>query len=117
MLDGQDDSRIVEARTFRDWFNRTNPGRQPDEHAAMAWASGKLLFQAMATAGPAASRDMVLKTLNQLDHFDANGLIADAGPGTRRPSACVLITQIHNQHPTRLDPPTGFRCGGREIRS
>jgi ABC-type branched-subunit amino acid transport system substrate-binding protein len=117
LLDGQDDTRSAEARTFREWFNRTAPGRRPDEHAAMAWASGKLLFQAMANAGPGASRDQFLKALDRVDHFDANGLIADAGPGTKRPSTCVLITQIHDQRATRLDPPSGFRCGGREIRA
>ena len=83
----------------------------------MAWAAGRLLFQAMSDVGPGASRAGVLRALADIRQFDSNGLVAGTDPGSDAPSPCLLVTRIRSKRLTRLHPASGFHCGGREIRS
>ena len=73
---------------------------------------GRLLFQAMQAAGPKAKRADVVAALKKIDDFSANGLLAPAGPASKRPPDCELIAQLKGGKWSRYDTPApGYRCG------
>jgi hypothetical protein len=92
------------------------PGFKPDLYTAFAWASGRLLVQAMQDAGPKVTRAGLIAALRKIDNFDANGLMAPAGPASKRQATCDLFMQVRNGQFVRVDPPDkGFMCGGGTI--
>jgi ABC-type branched-subunit amino acid transport system substrate-binding protein len=112
MFVGEDAATIPEVRLFGEWIQKVKPGYKPDLFAAYGWASGRLFFQALRAAGPTATRATVVRELRKIDDFSANGFLAPAGPGTKRPATCYLIVQIKGGKFTRFDSPdTGYRCG------
>jgi hypothetical protein len=86
----------------------------PDLFAAFAWSSGRLLEQALKAAGPQATRKSLLAALSKIDRFDANGLLAESGPASKRQAVCDLFMQVKGGKFVRLDPVgKGFLCGGQ----
>jgi hypothetical protein len=106
-----------EAALFRSWMERVAPGTTPDEIAALAWAEGRLLFQAMDAAGPSASRRDVLGALRSIHAFSANDLIARADPADKQPTTCVVVTRNQSGGRVRVMPSQGFRCDGELMRA
>lgn len=112
LFDGEDAGVIPEVKLFDEWVQKVKPGYKPDLFAAFAWSSGRLLFQAMQAAGPKAKRSDVLAALKKIDDFSANGMLAPAGPASKRPPDCELIAQLKGGRWSRYDtPPPGYRCG------
>ena len=110
---GQDAATVPEVGLMNQWMKRVKPGYTPDLFATYAWASGRLLLQALQSVGPQATREAVIAALKKVDNFDANGLIAPAGPGTKRQPTCNLFMQVKGGKFTRLEPRgRGFVCGG-----
>src|SRR5438270_12577892 len=91
---GGEDSAIPEVKLMDQWVQKVKPGFVPDLYTAFAWASGRLLFQAMQQAGPKAKRADVVAALKGITTFSANNLLAPAGPGTKTPPTCGVISQI-----------------------
>jgi ABC-type branched-subunit amino acid transport system substrate-binding protein len=112
LFDGEDAGVIPEVKLFNEWVQKIKPGYKPDLFAAFAWSSGRLLFQAMEAAGPQAKRADVIAALKKIDDFSANGLLAPAGPASKRPPECFLLAQLKGGKWSRFDtPPPGYRCG------
>jgi ABC-type branched-subunit amino acid transport system substrate-binding protein len=109
---GEDAGLVPEVKLFNQWVQRVKPGNVPDTFAAGAWLAGRLWAKAMAEVGPNPTRADVVAALRKIDDFDANGMMASAGPGTKRPSTCYLIAEIKGGKYRRLDPANGFRCDG-----
>lgn len=109
---GEDAGVVPEVRLFNQWIQKVKPGNVPDTFAAGAWLAGRLWAKAMAAVGPNPTRADVVAALRTIDDYDANGMMASAGPGTKRPSTCYLIAEIKGGKYRRLDPANGFRCDG-----
>ncbi|MHB8671631.1 MAG: ABC transporter substrate-binding protein [Acidimicrobiales bacterium] len=111
MYAGEDAATVPEIALLDNWVKRTNPDAVPDIFAAYAWASGRLLVQAMTAAGPRATRAAVLAQLAKIDNFDDNGLLAPAGPASKRPPTCFMVLKVQGGKFVRQEPPgSGFRC-------
>jgi ABC-type branched-subunit amino acid transport system substrate-binding protein len=112
MFAGEDGGSIPEVRLMNQWIQKVKPGFVPDLYTAFAWASGRLLFQAMEKAGPKAKRADVVAALKGVGTFSADNLLAPAGPGTKTPPTCGIVVQIKGGKYVRVDsPPPGYRCG------
>jgi ABC-type branched-subunit amino acid transport system substrate-binding protein len=108
MYAGEDN--IPEVQLFLKWLRQVDPSRKPDIFAAFGWASARLFTQALAAAGPKPTRAAVMAELKKIDNFDSNGMLAPAGPASKRPPNCFMVIKVDNGKFTRLDPPSGFIC-------
>jgi ABC-type branched-subunit amino acid transport system substrate-binding protein len=97
--------------TFLDWFHRVAPGREPDFYAAMGWASGDMMVQALEAAGPAPTRDAVLAWLGRLTVFDAHGFLAPCNPAGKVTSPQFMVATVRNGRWERSYPASGFTTG------
>jgi hypothetical protein len=87
------------------------PGFTPDIFAAYAWASGRLLFQAMENAGPKPTRAAINDAIRKIGVFDANGFFAESNPGAKKPAPCFILAKVTGGKYVRDDSPkSGFRC-------
>ena len=111
MFAGEDAGNIPEVKLFNQWLQRVRPGYKPDLYAAFAWASGRLLFQAMETAGPKATRADVVKVLQGTGMFSANNLLAPANIGKKEFPNCFMIARVQGGKFVRHDSPVPYRCG------
>lgn len=107
---GEDREQIPEIGLFLTWMKKAAPGVQPDLFAAFSWASGRLFVQALEAAGPSPTRAGLLGELSKIDDFDANGMLAPAGPASKRPPSCFIIIKVVGGRFVRADPPTGMIC-------
>ena len=113
---GEDRSDIPEVDLFVSWMQQTNPGANLDLFTVYGWASAELFVQALKAAGPQATRAGVLSALQQIDKFDANGILAPGGPASKTPAICYVMVQIHDGKFQRVDSPPGqFRCDGTYV--
>lgn len=113
LYQGQDSGSVPEVGLMNQWMQKIKPGYTPDLFAAFAWASGRILEQALKAAGPQLTRKSLLAALQKIDKFDANGLMPDSGPASKRQPTCDLFMQVKGGKYSRIDPPgRGFICGG-----
>jgi len=110
MYQGEDN--IPEVQLFNKWLKQV--GGKPDIFAAFGWESARLFVQAL-TASPAVAakptRAGLMAQLKQIDNFDGNGMLAPAGPASKRPPTCFIVISVQNGKFVRADPPgTGFLC-------
>jgi ABC-type branched-subunit amino acid transport system substrate-binding protein len=116
LYQGGDAQSVPEVGLMNQWIQKVKPGFKPDLYTAFAWASGRLLVQAMQDAGPKVTRAGLIAALRKIDNFDANGLMAPAGPASKRQATCDLFMQVRKGQFVRVDPPDkGFMCGGGTI--
>ena len=84
--------------------------------ALYGWTSAELFVQALKAAGPQATRAGLMSALQQIDKFDANGILAQGGPASKTPAVCYIMVQVHDGKFQRVDsPPGGFRCDGTYV--
>ena len=58
----------------------------------------------------------MLSALQQIDKFDANGILAPGGPASKTPAICYIMVQVHDGNFTRVDSPAGqFLCDGTYV--
>jgi hypothetical protein len=113
---GEDRADVPEVDLFVSWMQQTNPGANIDLFTVYGWASAELFVQALKAAGPQATRASLLGALQQIDQFNANGLLAQAGPASKTPAVCYIMVQVHGGKFQRLDSPPGqFRCDGTYV--
>jgi ABC-type branched-subunit amino acid transport system substrate-binding protein len=113
LYQGGDAATIPEVALMNEWVAKIKPGYKPDLFAAFSWASGRLLLQALQAAGPDVTRQGLLTALGGIDQFDANGLVAPAGPASKRQPVCDLFMQVKAGRFVRVDPPgKGYICDG-----
>jgi branched-chain amino acid transport system substrate-binding protein len=113
LYQGGDSTAVPEVRLFNEWLQKVKPGYVPDLFAAFAWASGRLLQQSLEAAGPQLTRKGLLSALKKIDRFDANGMMAESGPASKRQPTCDMFMRVQAGKFVRLDPPgKGFICGG-----
>src|SRR5438270_11928811 len=108
MYGGEDN--LPEVQLFNKWLKQVDPGRKPDIFAAFGWESGRLFVQALTAAGAKPTRAGVVAELKKIDNFDGNGMLAPAGPASKRPPTCFLVINVQNGKFVRADPPSGFIC-------
>jgi ABC-type branched-subunit amino acid transport system substrate-binding protein len=106
----EDRGALPEMALFLEWMQRAAPKTEPDLFALSAWASGRLFEQAARAAGPNLTRAGLLAELGKVDSFDANGLIAEVGPASKRSPTCFVISTVRNGAWVRVDPPSGYIC-------
>src|SRR4051794_9034835 len=106
MFQGEDS--IPEVQLFNKWLKSV--GGKPDIFAAFGWESARLFVQALTAAGPKPTRASVLAELKKIDNFDGNGMLAPAGPASKRPPNCFIVINVQNGKFVRADPPSGFIC-------
>ena len=108
MYAGEDN--IPEVQLFDKWLKQVAPDRKPDIFAAYGWESGRLFVQALTAAGAKPTRANVMAELKKIDNFDGNGMLAPAGPASKRPPTCFIIINVQGGKFVRADPPSGFIC-------
>ena len=114
---GEDAQTVPEVGLMNQWLQKVKPNYVPDLFAAYGWASGRILLHALQEAGPNLTREAVLASLRKLDDFDANGLLANAGPASKRQPTCNLFMQVKGGKFTRVEPAgKGFLCEGEIFR-
>jgi ABC-type branched-subunit amino acid transport system substrate-binding protein len=106
----EDGGAVPEMALFIDWMRRTAPNTTPDIFALYGWASGRLFEQALRAAGPRATREALLAELRKIDQFDSNGILALAGPASKRSPECFMVATVADGKWRRADPPSGFVC-------
>jgi ABC-type branched-subunit amino acid transport system substrate-binding protein len=113
---GEDRADVPEVDLFQNWMQQTNPGANVDLFTVYGWESAAMFVQALKAAGPQATRASLLGALQQIDHFDGNGMLAPSGPASKTPATCYIMVQVHNGKFERVDSPTGqFRCDGTYV--
>jgi ABC-type branched-subunit amino acid transport system substrate-binding protein len=118
LFTGEDSPLLPEVKLFNQWVAKVKPGYKSDTFAMYAWASGRLLFQAMEAAGPKATRADVIAQLRKINEFSSNNLLSPGGPGAKRPPTCVVISTVKNGKYQRVEPLDGsYRCDGPYHRS
>jgi len=106
MFQGED--AIPEVQLFNKWLKQV--GGKPDIFAAFGWESARLFVQALTAAGPKPTRANVMAQLKGIDNFDGNGMLAPAGPASKRPPTCFIVINVQNGKFVRADPPSGYIC-------
>jgi ABC-type branched-subunit amino acid transport system substrate-binding protein len=108
---GEDAELLPEVRLMDQWVQKVSPGYVPDGYTAGAWMAGRLFQQAVEKLGANPTRKALNEVLRGVDRFDANGMQAETGPGTKRPASCYLIAEFRDGNYHRLEPTgRGFRC-------
>ena len=111
MYIGEDSASIPEVALFNQWLQKVRPGYKPDLFAVFGWASVRLFEKALQAAGPKATRADVVRELKKIDNFDDYGLLAPAGPASKRPASCYILITIKNGKFERYDSPApAYRC-------
>ena len=106
---GGEDS-LGEVGLFLHWLKQVAPNQRPDIFAAYGWESARLFVQALGAAGARPTQARVVAQLKAIDNFDGNGMLAPAGPASKRPPTCFMTIAVNNGHFTRSEPPSGFIC-------
>ena len=101
---------MPEVQLYLKWLKQVSPGQHPDIFGAYGWQSARLFAQALTAAGARATRAGVMAELKKIDNFDGNGMLAPAGPASKRSPTCFLVIKVENGKFVRADPPTGFIC-------
>ena len=113
---GEDRADVPEVDLFQTWMQQTNPGANIDLFTVYGWESAAMFVQALKAAGPQATRASLLGALQQIDHFDGNGMLAPSGPASKTPATCYIMVQVHGGKFGRVDSPAGqFRCDGTYV--
>ena len=113
---GEDRQDVPEVDNFLTWLDKVAPGANVDLFTAYGWTSAELFVQALKDAGPQATRAGLTAALQKIDQFDANGMLAPAGPASKTPPTCYVMAQIHGGKIERLDTPAGqYRCDGTYV--
>ena len=114
---GEDSGTNPEVKLFQEWLQRTSPGAKADVFTAFGWASGRLLAEGLQKAGPKVTRASMIAALKGVTKFSANGLTAEASPGTKTPPKCWVMIRVQNGKYVRELPKNGgFDCTGEYYR-
>ena len=113
---GEDRGQVPEVDQFLSWMDKTNPGANIDLFTLYGWTSAELFVEALKTAGPQLTRASLMSALQGIDKFNANGILAESGPASKRPAICYIMAQVHDGKFERLDSPApDFRCDGTYV--
>lgn len=110
---GTDRATVPAVNTFLTWLDKTHPGDSANIYSVSAWAAGMLLLKGLQSAGPDITQASVIKALDGVHDFTADGLVAPTDPGNRIGSHCVLVAGVVGGQWTRVHPTTGgYDCSG-----
>jgi ABC-type branched-subunit amino acid transport system substrate-binding protein len=108
---GEDAQAIPEIALMNQWLQKVKPGYKPDSFATYGWTEGRLFAKAMEAVGPKPTRLGVLAALRKIDSWDAYGMMANAGPASKRPPVCFIFIRVNGGKFERWEsPPPKFRC-------
>ncbi|MGH9139448.1 MAG: ABC transporter substrate-binding protein, partial [Acidimicrobiales bacterium] len=93
---------------FLEWYERTNPGSDPDFFSIMTWAAADMMISAIRQAGPAPTRDSVLAAFQTMTSFDADGLLSPRNPVAKAVGDCFVVVTVEGGQWRRVAPPSGF---------
>lgn len=115
---GEDSGAVPEVKLFNESLQKIRPGYKPDLFAAYGWAETRLFFAALEAAGPKAKRADVVAKLKAIDKFSSYGLLAESGPGTKRPATCYVMSKITGGKWARFDSPAdgSYRCDSNYVK-
>jgi ABC-type branched-subunit amino acid transport system substrate-binding protein len=106
-----------EMKLYTEWLQRVSPGAVPDFFGIYAW-SGYRLFQKLASEiGPELTRKKLFAALKATKEWGDNGLTGPHQIGAKLPTTCNLYVQVKGGKFTRMEPASGFDCGGTLFRS
>ena len=109
---GEDAKAVPAVASFLAWVHKVEPGFQPDAYTLFGWASAELYVQAVRAAGTGATGPQIEAALKAIHTFDADGLIAPAGPATKAPATCYLMMKVVDGAWHRFDTPaSAYNCG------
>jgi ABC-type branched-subunit amino acid transport system substrate-binding protein len=111
MVLGEDAPFIPEVGLMTKWMDKVKPGYKPDLFATYGWTEGRLFAKAMEAAGPKPTRAAVVAALRKIDNWDGYGVLAPAGPASKRPAVCFIFIRVNGGKFERFEsPPPKFRC-------
>ena len=99
-----------EMDTFREWYQRVNPGQVIDFFSFQGWAAGAMLVQALEEAGPSPTRDSVMARLQTYTTFDADGIIAPVNPAQKVGAKCFMVATVEDNQWRRVFPAEAYHC-------
>ena len=111
MFLGEDAATSPGVKLFDTWMAKANPGFQPDLYSMYGWTSAALFAQGLQAAGKSPTRASLITALQGIHSFGADGILAPADPGAKKPATCWMLIQIENKKFTRAYPKgKGFAC-------
>ena len=112
-FNSDDAAALPEIAEYQKWMKVADPKQQMDIFSAYGWASAELFVQALKKAGAKAKRADVMTALRSIHSFNANGMVAEADPSSKKPATCWLLNTIKNHKFVRINPTSAtFRCDG-----
>ncbi len=109
---GTDRATVPAVNTFLTWLDKTHPGKTANIYSVSSWAAGMLLLDGMRSAGSTITQASVIKALDGVHSFNADGLVAPTDPGARQGTHCVVVAGVKNGQWVRVHPSSGFDCSG-----
>lgn len=109
---GSDRATVPAVNTFLTWLDKTHPGTSANIYSVSSWAAGMLLLEGMRSAGSAVTQASVIKALDGVHNFNADGLVAPTDPGAHQGTHCVVVAGVRNGQWVRVHPASGFDCSG-----
>ena len=93
-------------------MKKTHPSQKVDLFAMFSWASAELFVDALKQAGQNPTRQGVLTAIKGMHNFDAEGLLAAADVGNKKPPACWMLLQVQPDGTFKRILPTdsGYTC-------
>ncbi|HEY2301698.1 MAG TPA: ABC transporter substrate-binding protein [Acidimicrobiales bacterium] len=107
MFLGEDAQSTPSVALFNTWMKKTHPSQKVDLFAMFSWASAELFVDALKQAGQNPTRQGVLTAIKGMHNFDANGLLAAADVGNKKPPACWMLLQVQPDGTFKRILPTG----------
>ena len=108
---GEDRAVNKEVDLFLTWMKKTHPDGNVDLFSVFGWTSTRLFVQALQAVGANPTRANMLAELRKVDNLDSYGMVAPAGPASKRPPNCFVMMQVKGGKYVRVDPASGFKCG------
>jgi ABC-type branched-subunit amino acid transport system substrate-binding protein len=101
-----------ELRLYNTWLQQVSPGAQPTYFGIYAWSAARLFVERATALGGQLSRASLIKSIEQVHSWTANGLHAPQDVGGKKVAVCDRFLQLENGV-WRPYGGTKYICGGR----
>ena len=106
----EDRAKNKELQTFLQWTDRVAPGADQDAFAEDSWSSTKAFFDNVEKIPGPITRDALVKQLNSVGTYDADGMFGTIELGKEFSNGCFVGLQVQHGAWQRLYPASGFTC-------
>jgi hypothetical protein len=99
-------------RTYVEWMDRVAPGLPKDLFSIDSYVSAKAFFDALEALPSPISREALVRQLESITSFNADGMFAPIALGRDLSQGCFMAMIVHNGHWERLAPSQvgGYLC-------